>query len=160
MNVETMNTETMWRVYRDAQAACGLRSGDRVVVTDKIASYKTEEERVPAYDDELISRIGSVATVDGLTSNGVRITFSDNATRYYPYFALEKVATPPCGFKLFDRVLVRDDDSDNWEPAIFAGYFPAKDEPYYCLFANWRQCIAYKGNESLAWTRRKPDENI
>ena len=65
-------------------------------------------------------------------------------------------------FKPFDRVLVRDLDTDPWRIEIFAqinneGYFL-----YKCLYSAWVQCIPYEGNEHLLGTcdaaEKKEDE--
>lgn len=48
--------------------------------------------------------------------------------------------------KPFDKVLVRDSESDNWRANLF-GYI-GKDGYYHCVFANWVYCIPY--NEETA----------
>ena len=59
---------------------------------------------------------------------------------------------PKCEFKPFDKVLVRDSQSDKWRVNLF-GYID-KDEYYHCAFANWVYCIPYIGNESLLGTTK------
>ena len=54
--------------------------------------------------------------------------------------------------KPFDKVLVRDSESDNWRANLF-GYID-KDEYYHCVYANWVYCIPYAGNESLLGTTK------
>jgi len=56
-------------------------------------------------------------------------------------------------FKPFDRVLVRDDDDDEWHIDFFEGYYD-KDAPYgnMCVSSRWRHCIPYEGNEHLLGT--------
>lgn len=54
--------------------------------------------------------------------------------------------------KPFDKVLVRDSQSDKWSVNLF-GYID-KDEYYHCVFANWAYCIPYIGNESLLGTTK------
>lgn len=46
-------------------------------------------------------------------------------------------------FKPFDKVLVRDDDSELWEPDIFALYDGKAYLKYTCFRNSWRQCIPY-----------------
>ena len=63
-------------------------------------------------------------------------------------------------FKIFDKVLVRNSDKLKWRPAIFArtriGESPYK---YNALLlctghvCDFIQCIPYKGNEKLAFTK-------
>lgn len=54
--------------------------------------------------------------------------------------------------KPFDKVLVRDSQSDKWRVNLF-GYID-KDEYYHCAFANWVYCIPYAGNEHLLGTTK------
>lgn len=59
---------------------------------------------------------------------------------------------PKAELKPFDKVLVRDSESDNWRANLF-GYID-KDEYYHCVYANWVYCIPYAGNESLLGTTK------
>lgn len=59
---------------------------------------------------------------------------------------------PNVELKPFDKVLVRDSESDNWRANLF-GYID-KDEYYHCVYANWVYCIPYAGNESLLGTTK------
>lgn len=52
--------------------------------------------------------------------------------------------------KPFDKVLVRDSESDKWRANLF-GYID-KDKYYHCVYANWVYCIPYEGNEHLLGT--------
>ena len=52
--------------------------------------------------------------------------------------------------KPFDKVLVRDSESDKWRANLF-GYID-KDRYYHCVYANWAYCIPYEGNEHLLGT--------
>lgn len=54
--------------------------------------------------------------------------------------------------KPFDKVLVRDSESDKWRANLF-GYID-KDGYYHCVFANWVYCIPYKGNEHMLGTTK------
>lgn len=54
--------------------------------------------------------------------------------------------------KPFDKVLVRDSQSDKWRVNLF-GYID-KDGYYHCVYANWAYCIPYIGNESLLGTNK------
>ena len=54
--------------------------------------------------------------------------------------------------KPFDKVLVRDSQSDKWRVNLF-GYID-KDEYYHCAFSNWVYCIPYAGNEHLLGTTK------
>ena len=54
--------------------------------------------------------------------------------------------------KPFDKVLVRDEKSDNWRVNLFSHI--GKDKEYYCVWASWNYCIPYEGNESLLGTNK------
>lgn len=63
--------------------------------------------------------------------------------------------------KVFDRVLVRDDDDECWNAAIFS-HFEESDPNYpyraMSIASNcWRQCIPYDGNEHLLGTTNAPE---
>lgn len=59
-------------------------------------------------------------------------------------------------FKPFDKVLVRDDDSDIWDCNIFNRI--DEDGAYLCIdYEYWEQCIPYEGNEHLLGTTNKPE---
>lgn len=157
-----MNTETRRRVYRDAQAACGLAVGDRVRVTRLAESW--ESGWGYAWNPAMGRYLGAVGCVEEIPPDGVYVRFSPDVYYFFPYFALEKVVTPAHDFKPFDKVLVRDDDSDKWEPAFFG--WKATDEshnnkglpyPYYTTRgSHFAQCIPYEGNEPLLGTRDAP----
>lgn len=55
--------------------------------------------------------------------------------------------------KPFDKVLVRNNDDDEWVCDIFSHI----DELafYYCVGTRWEQCIPYEGNEHLLGTTKK-----
>lgn len=58
-------------------------------------------------------------------------------------------------FKPFDKVLVRDGDSDIWDCNIFNRI--DEDGEYQCIdYEYWEQCIPYEGNEHLLGTTNKP----
>lgn len=59
-------------------------------------------------------------------------------------------------FKPFDKVLVRNGDSDIWDCNIFNRI--DEDGEYYCIDCEcWEQCIPYEGNEHLLGTTNKPE---
>ena len=57
--------------------------------------------------------------------------------------------------KPFDKVLVRDEDDDEWVCDIFSHI--DENDLYYCVGTIWKQCIAYNGNEHLLGTTNKPE---
>lgn len=63
---------------------------------------------------------------------------------------------PKIELKPFDKVLVRDSESDKWRANLF-GYID-KDENYHCVYANWVYCIPYAGNEHLLGTTKDVED--
>ena len=59
-------------------------------------------------------------------------------------------------FTPFQRVLVRDFESNTWQPALF-GYHENSAHPYRTLNGvRWIHCIPYEGNEHLLGTTDSP----
>lgn len=59
-------------------------------------------------------------------------------------------------FKPFDKVLVRDLDTEFWKADIYLGYMKNNSCPYRCTKANYGRCIPYEGNEYLLGTTDNP----
>lgn len=55
-------------------------------------------------------------------------------------------------FKPFDKVLVRDDDRNEWRCDFFEGYNEEPEYSFSCIGSCWRYCIPYEGNEHLLGT--------
>lgn len=63
---------------------------------------------------------------------------------------------PKVKLKPFDKVLVRDSESDKWRANLFS--YVDKDKCYHCVYANWLHCIPYDGNEHLLGTTNNSDK--
>lgn len=59
---------------------------------------------------------------------------------------------PKVELKPFDKVLVRDNKSDYWRASLFSHI--NENGCYCCMWASWRYCISYEGNESLLGTTK------
>lgn len=55
-------------------------------------------------------------------------------------------------FKPFDKVLVRDFESQEWQVRLFS--YKDSDSYYCCNGCSWNQFIPYIGNESLLVTTK------
>ena len=56
----------------------------------------------------------------------------------------------------YDRVLVRNYDTDNWKCNFFSNY-SSVDKLYITVCGRvWKQCVKYEGNEHLLNTRKYP----
>ena len=78
-------------------------------------------------------------------TEGEAITFQEA-------YAIWEKSKKRSAFKPFDKVLVRDSESDKWRANLF-GYID-NGEYYHCVYANWVYCIPYIGNESLLGTTK------
>lgn len=60
-----------------------------------------------------------------------------------------------CEFKPFDKVLVRQRETEEWRANIFS-YIDKTDEylDHVCVNGRWEFCIPYEGNESLLGTTK------
>lgn len=60
-------------------------------------------------------------------------------------------------FKPFERVLVRNNNSDSWICSYFShtSYLDTHKRYYVCMGNYWNQCIPYEGNEELLGTSNK-----
>ena len=62
---------------------------------------------------------------------------------------------PKVELKPFDKVLVRDSESQAWQVSLFS--YKDSDSYYCCNGCAWNQCIPYIGNESLLGTTKYVD---
>lgn len=66
-------------------------------------------------------------------------------------------------FKPFDKVLVRNYDTDEWLPGFFYKFDLGWNNPYHIMNLHhltdyaYRECIPYEGNEHLLGTSNKPE---
>ena len=88
-------------------------------------------------------------------TEGEYCTFQEACTLW------EKKAKGQPDFKTFDKVLVRDRDTEEWEPAIFLRMSKEEEKKelpyqvfslYYGFSYETAQCTPYEGNEYLAFT--------
>lgn len=85
-------------------------------------------------------------TIRDSTGSEVCVSF-DCAHKYFEYFK-EPLKLP---FEAGDLVLGRDKDSDLWRVDIFS-HTIERSSYFICAGRIYRQCIPFKGNESLAGT--------
>lgn len=78
------------------------------------------------------------------------------AIRFHEAYTIWEKSKKQSAFKPFDKVLVRDSESDKWRANLF-GYID-NGEYYHCVFANWVYCIPYAGNEHLLGTTKDVED--
>ena len=59
-------------------------------------------------------------------------------------------------FAPFQKILVRDNDCDNWRCSIFSHIREGSPYKYVTIDSAWEKCIPYEGNEHLAGTSNSP----
>lgn len=74
------------------------------------------------------------------------------AITFHEAYTIWEKSKKQSALKPFDKVLVRDSESDKWRANLF-GYID-NDGYYHCVYANWAYCIPYIGNESLLGTTK------
>lgn len=107
-------------------------------------------------------------TKDGLyftnLPNGECVLFPSKEQRDWSKFEVSDQVTDQetkPQFEPFDKVLVRDSDSERWQPAFFSVFKEWDSEYKFGIIyldvpAFYRQCIQYEGNEHLLGTKNKP----
>lgn len=99
--------------------------------------------------------------VNGIPANNCLckecMLFPSRDQRDWNKFEVPNQSKPKPQFKPFDKVLVRDTDDKAWKCDIFSNL--GDKGVFICLFAWWRQCIPYEGNEHLLGTNKKPNNN-
>lgn len=65
---------------------------------------------------------------------------------------------PECPFKPFDKVMVRNENSQIWTITFFDKYKSGVEFPYYTLNGIFKQCIPYENNEHLKDTTNSQEE--
>ena len=99
-----------------------------------------------------------------ITSNGFTLAkssarnklFSFLIRRGYKYDKVQHNVMKQC-FTPFDRVLVRNNNTDSWKADIYLGYDENDPFPYICTRTNYSICIPYEDNEYLLGTINYPE---
>ena len=89
---------------------------------------------------------------------GECMLFPSKDNRDWRTFNVEQPQPKPQtqGFAPFQKVLVRDNEEDIWEPQIFSYYKKDANYPYVCIGSASIMCIHYEGNEALLGTADEP----
>lgn len=110
---------------------CDNNTGEEEVCTTLLFRKATEEER-----NQFIEKVERILK-----------------GKYNPETLQVEPVKPTCPFKPFDKVLVRDDGTQEWCANYFSHYRGYdKYYPYACIDSNYRYCIPYEGNEHLLGT--------
>lgn len=154
LNLETLEIEKTQPEFKD---------GDIVVYGESVAICRRFYKHTLSFYISLNEMFGLLFADEVESSEEYR--FATEEEKQQLFDALEKEGKawdaekkqivdlkPKVELKPFDKVLVRDSESDKWRANLF-GYID-KDEYYHCVYANWVYCIPYAGNEHLLGTTK------
>uniref|UniRef100_UPI004027EEE5 hypothetical protein n=1 Tax=Segatella hominis TaxID=2518605 RepID=UPI004027EEE5 len=168
LNCETIEVEKAQPEFKD---------GDVLFVRCEKYSYieifNYSKENSDLYDHASLNTTTQKLDVSGkfkICKDGIveiRLATEEEKKQLFSAFAKEGKAwdaekkqivdlKPKIELKPFDKVLVRDSESDKWRANLF-GYID-KDEYYHCVYANWVYCIPYAGNEHLLGTTKDVED--
>lgn len=91
------------------------------------------------------------------------LSYSNNMSAFIAYegreITVEDILNTPVEpeFKLLQKVLVRDDDSQEWRIQLFSHMCECEEYPYHGLGNSYKQMIRYEGNEHLLNTDHAAD---
>lgn len=149
-------------VQFDIEVAKKIQTGE---ITGKILYNKAEAEIID-FDLHFNGRTYICAKVKENSERQVTRLFdikgddAENSSLYYS-LKLEVIDNEP-KFKPFDKVLVRDNDDEEWEASYFSHIRHMRNDStsYRYIAGNlqWKQCIPYEGNENLVGMTNKPNE--
>lgn len=125
--------------------------------------YYTEFNTTINYYDDHTFGEEEVCTTDCFVkaTDKQRVEFIEAAEKHYNgkynpetlQVETVKVVEPKCSFKPFQKVLVRDEEDEDWKADYFSHYEEDdKIAPYVCVGSYYRFCIPYEGSEHLLGT--------
>jgi len=138
------------KLYSTIHGECGLFRVDDIqysypikIKTNTSVEYYTKEGKFNKY------------------FNGECLLFPSKENRDWSTFKVpkeEKVSKKEYEFKPFDKVLVRDTDTELWRLDLFSNLEYIDDHYIHiCFNCKWNQCIPYEGNEHLFGTNNSPE---
>ena len=139
--------------YQIMAKASGIQVGDTVKVLRK--AYDNEMGWSEVWTDSMDMLVGNSFIVKEVTKNGIYVV---NRTWGLPFFVLEvlKKGQPAYDLKPFDKVLVRDNDIENWEIDLYSRTSTVGKFSFRGLRSWYTQCIPFNGHEHLLGTNNKP----
>lgn len=144
----------------DLEIAKKIQAGE---IEGKIKTKNDRDVDILSFDRKSVSAAHIVALIHITTTEDTVHTYSelgsvfDVVDRDYLNLVLEVPNTEP-EFKPFDKVLVRDNDKEIWECALYSHYIK-KNNSHIANTMIWQQCIPYDGNQDLVGTTDKPKED-
>lgn len=167
LNLETLEIEKTQPEFKDGDIVMS-DSGTIVLVrgislTRKIyyhAYMRNEYIYINQVEGEFFSRVSRIKRF--ATDSEKQQLFDALAKKGKAWDAEKKQIVdlkPKCEFKPFDKVLVRQLETEEWRANIFS-HTDKTDEylDYVCVNGRWEFCIPYEGNESLLGTTKDVED--
>lgn len=136
----------------DFETATKIQAGE---IEGRIAARDGIQAGVLSFDGADIILVGTIDDVQCYSKNDINKLIND----YSLHIELPK-ETSKHEFNPFDRVLVREHNSDDWKCDYFSHeqQYDGVCTYYVCSGGEYLHCIPYEGNEDLVGTIDKPNE--
>lgn len=156
-NTDTLELEKIKPEFKEGDVLIN-EEGNLYLLTGKIAKDIGKAAILYANGD-FTAEVAFTITPDGLTlakPSDKNKLFSFLIRKGYKYDKVQHNVMKQC-FKPFDRVLVRDNNTDSWKADIYLGYDENNPFPYICTRTSYGICIPYEDNEYLLGTINYPE---
>ena len=156
-NADTLELEKIKLEFKEGDVLIN-KEGDLYLLIGKIAKDIGKAAILYANGD-FIAEVAFTITSDELTlakSSDRNKLFSFLIRKGYKYDKVQHNVKKQC-FKPFDRVLVRNNNTDSWKADIYLGYDENNPSPYICTRTSYSICIPYEDNEYLLGTIKYPE---
>ena len=156
-NANTLELEKIKPEFKEGDVLIN-EEGNLYLLTGKIAKDIGKAAILYANGDFTAEAAFSI-TPNGLTlakSSDRNKLFSFLIRKGYKYDKVQHNVMKQC-FKPFDRILVRNNNTDSWKADIYLGYDENNPFPYICTRTSYSICIPYEDNEYLLGTTNSPE---
>ena len=156
-NADTLELEKIKPKFKEGDVLIN-EEGNLYLLTGKIAKDIGKAAILYANGD-FTAEAAFTITSDGLTlakSSDRNKLFSFLIRKGYKYDKVQHKVMKQC-FTPFDRILVRNNNTDSWKADIYLGYDENNPFPYICTRTNYSICIPYEDNEYLLGTTNSPE---
>lgn len=156
-NADTLELEKIKPEFKEGDVLIN-EEGNLYLLIGKIAKDIGKAAILYANGD-FIAEAAFTITSDGLAlakSSDRNKLFSFLIRKGYKYDKVQHNVMKQC-FKPFDKVLVRDNNTDSWKADIYLGYNENNPFPYICTRTSYSICIPYEDNEYLLGTINYPE---
>lgn len=156
-NADTLKLEKIESEFKEGDVLIN-GDGDLYLVINKITNCIGKAAILYA-NGNFITEAAYAIKSDGLTlakPSDRNKLFSFLIRKGYKYDRVQHNVMKQC-FKPFDRVLVRDNNTDSWKADIYLGYDENNPFPYICTRTSYSICIPYMDNEYLLGTIKYPE---